>query len=230
MPDPAAVNSMFGRIAHRYDLANRVLSGGIDIYWRSKLVSAVRRAQPSDVLDVATGSGDVALALERGLPEGARIVGMDFCEPMLREAEAKRGRRPSSRVSFLQCDALALPMADGSFDAVTIAFGLRNMADRSRCLAEMRRVLRPAGVLFILEFSQPWSWFRPLFGFHMRRTAPALAGFLTGDRGAYDYLRESIGAFPSKEALSREILGAGFTTVSARAMTLGVVALHVARR
>jgi demethylmenaquinone methyltransferase / 2-methoxy-6-polyprenyl-1,4-benzoquinol methylase len=230
MPDPAAVNSMFGRIAHRYDLANRVLSGGIDLYWRACLVSAVRRSQPREILDLATGSGDVALALSRGLPVGTRIVGMDFCEPMLVEAEAKRARLPGSRVEFMQGDALAIPLADACVDAVTIAFGLRNMADRARCLSEIRRVLKPQGRLFVLEFSQPQCWFRPLYSFHMKTIAPTVAGFLTGDRAAYDYLRESIGSFPGRDALSKEILDAGFSSVSASAMTLGVVALHVARR
>jgi demethylmenaquinone methyltransferase/2-methoxy-6-polyprenyl-1,4-benzoquinol methylase len=230
MPDPLAVNSMFGRIAHRYDLVNRVLSGGIDLYWRSCLVSAVRRSLPNEVLDLATGSGDVALALARGLPIGTHIVGMDFCEPMLREAEAKRARQSLDRVEFRHGDALDLPLPDGSFDTVTIAFGLRNMADRARCLSEIRRVLRSRGRLFVLEFSQPTPWFRPLYSFHMKAIAPRVAGFLTGDRGAYDYLRESIEAFPDRNALSREILGAGFSKVSAVPMTLGIVALHTAER
>ena len=143
MPDPAAVNSMFGRIARRYDLANRVLSGGIDIYWRARLVEAVREGRPANVLDLATGSGDVAFALASGLPPGTPIVGMDFCAPMLEEAEAKHARLPHSRVEFRLGDGLRIPLPDGSFDAVTIAFGLRNMADRARCLSEMRRVLTP---------------------------------------------------------------------------------------
>ncbi len=227
MPDPVAVNSMFGRIAHRYDLANRVLSGGIDLYWRACLVSAVRRSQPRDILDLATGSGDVALALARGLPGGTGIVGMDFCEPMLREAEAKLVRLPLSSVEFRQGDALRIPLEDASFDAVTIAFGLRNMADRAKCLSEIRRVLRPKGSLFILEFSQPWGWVRPLYFFHMRSIAPRVAGLLTGDRDAYHYLCESIDAFPGKEALSAEIRSAGFSSVTASAMTMGTVALHV---
>ncbi|HEY5078298.1 MAG TPA: bifunctional demethylmenaquinone methyltransferase/2-methoxy-6-polyprenyl-1,4-benzoquinol methylase UbiE [Opitutaceae bacterium] len=230
MPDPAAVNSMFGRIAHRYDLTNRVLSVGIDLYWRARLVSAVRKSRPGNALDLATGSGDVALALAKGLPRGTPIVGMDFCAPMLVEAEAKLARVAPSLVEFKQGDALRIPLADGSFDAVTIAFGLRNMADRAKCLSEIRRVLRPQGRLFVLEFSQPWPWVRPLYAFHMRSIAPRVAGALTGDRGAYDYLRESIGAFPGREALSQEIRAAGFSGVTARAMTMGVVALHVARR
>jgi demethylmenaquinone methyltransferase/2-methoxy-6-polyprenyl-1,4-benzoquinol methylase len=223
---------MFGRIARRYDLANRVLSGGIDIYWRIQLVGAVRRTRPADVLDLATGSGDVALALERGLAPPARVLGMDFCAPMLEEAESKRSARhgPHSRLEFKLGDALALPLKDESFDAVTIAFGLRNMGARARCLCEMSRVLRPGGRIFILEFSKPWRWVRPLYGLHLRHVVPRLAGILTGDRGAYEYLGASIDAFPSRDALSAEIRAAGFTDVTARAMTMGIVALHIARR
>jgi demethylmenaquinone methyltransferase/2-methoxy-6-polyprenyl-1,4-benzoquinol methylase len=223
---------MFGRIAPRYDLANRVLSGGIDLYWRARLVSAVRRAHPRDILDLATGSGDVAFALRRGIPGELRILGMDFSPPMLAQAEAKKsalaGAAPG--IEFRPGDALDLPLPDADFDAVTIAFGLRNMADRARCLAEIRRVLRPDGRLFVLEFSQPYPWFRPLYSIHLSHVIPRLAGLLTGDRGAYRYLGESIGAFPGRDALAQEIRAAGFTEVSAQALTMGIVALHVARR
>ena len=223
---------MFGRIAHRYDLANRVLSGGIDIYWRIQLVSAVKRTEPKRVLDLATGSGDVAFALGRSLPKGTLIVGMDFCAPMLEEADLKKAQNPEAfaHVKFRQGDGLALPLPDGSQDAVTIAFGLRNMADRAKCLSEMRRVLRPGGRLFILEFSQPWTWVRPFYALHLWLVVPLLAGLLTGDRGAYRYLGDSIGAFPDAKALSSEIRAAGFSGVTARRMTMGIVALHVAER
>jgi len=223
---------MFGRIAHRYDLANRVLSGGIDIYWRIQLVSAVKRTEPKRVLDLATGSGDVAFALGRSLPKGTLIVGMDFCAPMLEEADLKKAQNPEAfaHVKFRQGDGLALPLPDGSQDAVTIAFGLRNMADRAKCLSEMRRVLRPGGRLFVLEFSQPWTWVRPFYALHLRLVVPLLAGLLTGDRGAYRYLGDSIGAFPDAKALSSEIRAAGFSGVTARRMTMGIVALHVAER
>jgi demethylmenaquinone methyltransferase / 2-methoxy-6-polyprenyl-1,4-benzoquinol methylase len=223
---------MFGRIAHRYDLANRVLSGGIDIYWRFQLVNAVKSTNPGDILDLATGSGDVAFALNRALPGSVRTLGMDFCQPMLDEAEAKKvalARNPGS-LEFRQGDGLNLPLGDGSFDAVTIAFGLRNMADRAKCLSEMRRVLRPGGHVFILEFSQPWAWVRPLYYFHLRRVAPGLASLLTGDRSAYEYLGDSISTFPDRGGLSAEIRAAGFSSVEAKAMTMGIVALHVARR
>ena len=170
MPDSALVNTMFARIARRYDLANRLLSGGVDRWWRWRLVAAVRRAHPRVVLDLATGSGDVAFALGRGLPAEVEIIGMDFCQPMLDEAETKKRRTGGyANVSFRPGDGLALPLAAASVDAVTIAFGLRNMADRPRSIGEMRRVLRPPhGRLFVLEFSQPAPWFRPLYFFYLQ--------------------------------------------------------------
>jgi demethylmenaquinone methyltransferase / 2-methoxy-6-polyprenyl-1,4-benzoquinol methylase len=223
---------MFGRIAHRYDLANRVLSGGIDIYWRSCLVGAVRKSGPRDVLDLATGSGDVALALARALPLGVRVLGMDFCAPMIVEAEAKKAAHPGlyPSVEFRQGDGLALPLPDASFDAVTIAFGIRNMADRARCLSEIRRVLRPGGRLFILEFSKPWTPLRPLYDLYLHRVLPKVAGMVTGDRSAYEYLCGSIAAFPDRHALSAEIRAAGFGDVDVSRLTTGIVALHSARR
>jgi demethylmenaquinone methyltransferase/2-methoxy-6-polyprenyl-1,4-benzoquinol methylase len=233
MPDPAAVKSMFGRIARRYDIANLLLCGGIDSWWRRQLVSAVRGCHPRQVLDLATGSGDVAFALSRGLPQSTTIVGMDFCQPMLDEAEAKkRAGGPSmyANVQFRQGDVLVLPAPNDSCDAVTISFGLRNLADRGKGLAEMRRVLRPGGTLFVLEFSQPNAWFRPLYYFYLRRILPWVAGAVTGDREAYIYLNRTIGEFPDRAALGREILTAGFSGVRARAMTFGVVALHQATR
>lgn len=221
---------MFGRIARRYDLANRVLSGGTDVWWRRRLVQTVHRCRPHDVLDLATGSGDVAFALARKLRAGTRIVGMDFCPPMLAEAEKKMARSPRfAAIEFLPGDGLNLPLADATFDVVTLSFGLRNMADRHRALGEMRRVLRPGGSLFVLEFSQPYRWFAPLYFFYLRHVLPGLATALTGDRSAYDYLGGSIEQFPARAAMSAEILGAGFTTVQARPMTFGIVALHEAR-
>jgi demethylmenaquinone methyltransferase / 2-methoxy-6-polyprenyl-1,4-benzoquinol methylase len=233
MPDPIAVNSMFGRIAHRYDFANRLLSAGMDVGWRKRLVRAVRRHQPTRVLDLATGSGDVAFALGRGLGDAVAIVGMDFCQPMLDQAEAKKhagGLDRYPHVTFQQGDALAIPVADGSFGAVTIAFGLRNLADRSRGLREMRRVLRPDGHLFVLEFSKPHAWCRPPYYFYLRHILPRIAGLVTGDRNAYVYLNETIEEFPDPAALGRELLAAGFSAVSASRMSGGIVALHEARR
>ena len=233
MPDPVAVNSMFGRIARRYDLANRLLSGGMDLWWRRRLVAAVRGAAPKGVLDLATGSGDVAFALARRLPPSTPITGMDFCQPMLDAAEVKKAAAGPVRyanIVFLQGDGLALPISDACFDAVTISFGLRNLADRARGLREMHRVLRPGGRLFVLEFSQPTRWFRPVYFFYLRKILPFIAGVVTGDRAAYVYLNETIEQFPGRAALAEEIRAAGFSNVSARGMTFGIVALHEATR
>ncbi len=230
MPDPLAVNTMFARIAPRYDLANHLLSGGADRWWRRRLVAAVRRARPGAVLDLATGSGDVALALGRALPPTAEIIGMDFCAPMLAAAEAKRRRAGGgANIRFCEGDGLALPLPDAAVDAVTIAFGLRNMADRPRALREMRRVLRPPrGRLFVLEFSQPRRWFRPCYYAYLGHVLPRLARLITGDRSAYEYLDESIRQFPDPAQLGGELRAAGFPVVEVTTLTLGIVALHTA--
>ena len=221
---------MFARIAGRYDLANHLLSGGVDFWWRRVLVRSVHDARPAAVLDLATGSGDVAFALADGLPRTVRITGMDFCQPMLDEAVRKRGLSPRwSGIEFLPGDGLALPLRDATYDAVTISFGLRNMADRHQALSEMRRVLRPGGRLFVLEFSQPAPWFRPIYYAYLKHLLPTVAGLVTGDRSAYEYLCGSIEQFPGRAAMGAEILRAGFRTVTARPLTFGIVALHAAQ-
>lgn len=229
MPDPKAVNSMFARIAGRYDIANHLLSGGVDFWWRQRLVRTVHDTHPAAVLDLATGSGDVAFALADGLSPGVRVVGMDFCQPMLDEAVKKRVGSPRwQAIEFKQGDGMALPLPDQTFDAVTISFGLRNMADRHKALSEMRRVLRPGGRLFVLEFSQPVFWFRPVYYTYLKFVLPIVAGIVTGDRSAYEYLCGSIESFPGREAMSAEIRRAGFSSVRATPMTFGIVALHEA--
>jgi len=230
MPDPKAVNSMFARIAGRYDLANHLLSGGIDFWWRQRLVRQVHDAHPRDVLDLATGSGDVVFALADGLPPSVRLTGMDFCQPMLDEAVRKRARHARwARIAFDHGDGLNLPVPDASYDVVTISFGLRNMADRSKALAEMRRVLRPGGRLYVLEFSQPDRWFRPCYYAYLQFILPRVAGVVTGDQNAYEYLGGSIAQFPDRAAMSAEFRRAGFSDIQARPMTFGIVALHEAR-
>ena len=230
MPDPKAVNSMFARIAGRYDLANHLLSGGVDYWWRQRLVRAVHDAQPSAVLDLATGSGDVAFALADGLPPGVQVAGMDFCQPMLDEAVKKRAANGRwADIEFLPGDGMALPLPDASFDAITVSFGLRNMADRPKALSEMRRVLRPGGRLFVLEFSQPYFWFRPFYYAYLKFVLPLVAVVVTGDRSAYEYLGGSIEQFPARAAMRVEIQRAGFNAVRATPLTFGIVALHEAR-
>jgi len=217
---------MFGRIARRYDLANRLLSGGLDRSWRRRLVAGVEKAGVDAVLDLACGSGDVAFALSRALRPGCRVVGADFSPPMLFEAERKRSAARLAEPTFVLGDALNLPFPDGSFQAVTLAFGLRNMPSRERCLGEIRRVLRPGGRLFVLEFSQPSPWVRPGYTFYLGRLLPVIAGAITGDRPAYEYLNRTISEFPGAEELAREIRAAGYDPVTHERMTFGIVALH----
>ena len=230
MPDPTAVNSMFARIASRYDLANHLLSGGIDHLWRQRLVRRVHDRRPKVVLDLATGSGDVVFALADGLPQASRFTGVDFCQPMLDEAVKKRAGSPRwASIEFKQGDGMALPLPNASFDALTISFGLRNMADRHKALNEMRRVLRPGGHLFVLEFSQPYFWFKPIYYFYLKFLLPGIAAAVTGDRSAYEYLGGSIASFPGREHMSAEISRAGFRAVHATPYTFGIVALHEAQ-
>jgi demethylmenaquinone methyltransferase/2-methoxy-6-polyprenyl-1,4-benzoquinol methylase len=227
-PDPVAVEATFSSVAQRYDLANHWLSGGIDFYWRKCLVDLAQKSQPTDILDLATGSGDVLFALRQGLGESVCLTGLDFCEPMLEQARKKREKKllGSEDNQFLHGDCLQLPFADESFDLITISFGLRNLADREKGLSEMQRVLRPGGRLIVLEFSQPYLWFRPLYYFYLKGILPWVARCLTGDRDAYLYLGSSISEFPNRAGLCREIEQAGFSQVQAKALTFSIVSLH----
>ena len=230
MPDPKAVNTMFARIAGRYDIANHLLSGGIDYWWRQRLVRAVYDSHAASVLDLATGSGDVVFALADGLAPGVTLLGMDFCQPMLDEAVKKRAENHRwTHIEFRLGDGMALPLPDASFEAITISFGLRNMVNRAKALQEMRRVLKPDGRLFILEFSQPMVWFRPFYYTYLKYVLPTVAGIITGDRSAYEYLCGSIEQYPDRSAMSEEIRQAGFNSVRALPLSFGIVALHEAR-
>jgi demethylmenaquinone methyltransferase/2-methoxy-6-polyprenyl-1,4-benzoquinol methylase len=226
MPKGKAVQSMFAEISGKYDSANHILSGGIDFYWRRVLVSLVRKTGPQSIADLATGSGDVAFALAKAIPQ-ASIVGLDFCEPMLEEARQKQNKRPpEKRIEFKFGDCLQLPMEDNSVDAITIAFGLRNLEDRHAGLVEMKRVLRPGGSLFVLEFTQPDKWFRPIYYIYLKAILPIMARIATGNRSAYDYLAGSIESFPSKSQISGEILDAGFKECKAIGLSASIVAIH----
>lgn len=230
MPDPKAVNTMFARIAGRYDIANHLLSGGIDYWWRQRLVRAVYDSHAASVLDLATGSGDVVFALADGLAPGVTLLGMDFCQPMLDEAVKKRAENHRwTHIEFRLGDGMALPLPDASFEAITISFGLRNMVNRAKALQEMRRVLKPDGRLFILEFSQPMVWFRPFYYTYLKYVLPTVAGIITGDRSAYEYLCGSIEQYPDRSAMSEEIRQAGFNSVRALPLSFSIVALHEAR-
>jgi demethylmenaquinone methyltransferase/2-methoxy-6-polyprenyl-1,4-benzoquinol methylase len=231
MPDGKKVNHMFAGIAGRYDFANHFLSGGVDYYWRKVLADQVEAFKPHTIVDLATGSGDVAFKLRDRLGAGVAIRGMDFCEPMLEAAREKKKERATYHdLDFDQGDCMNLPLEDDSVDAVTIAFGVRNFEDRLKGLREIHRILRPGGRLFILEFSQPYLWFQPFYYLYLKYILPRLASLATGDKGAYDYLAGSIEAFPSRAGLAEQVKSAGFPKVEARALTCSIVAIHEATK
>lgn len=223
------VREMFSRIAPRYDLLNHLLSFQLDRTWRARAVRSVRArlAVPGvRILDLCCGSGDLTLALARAAHPQALVVGSDFARPMLAAARHKSARRRASIV-LLEADALSLPIADGSIDVLTVAFGFRNLASYERGLAEMLRVLRPGGMAALLEFSQPPN---PLFArayrVYANRILPALGGWISGSREAYSYLPESVNRFPEAPELAGMMRRAGFREVRFERMSGGIVALH----
>ena len=225
----AWVRRMFGRVARRYDLLNHLLSLQADRWWRYRTALEVEpflRRPQARVLDLCCGTGDLTLALERRAAPDALLAGGDFCRPMLEEARRKQLAR-GSRICLLECDGLELPLPDRSLDLVTIAFGFRNFVNYRAALAELRRVIKPGGMLAILEFSTPPNpVVRALYRFYSGRFLPALGGWISGDRSAYTYLPDSVRKFPGAEELAAEMEAAGFTRVRFRRMTFGIVALH----
>lgn len=232
MPKGKDVESMFGQIASRYDRANHLLSGGIDYLWRNRLVREVNELTPHSLVDLATGSGDVAFALKKKLDQPTEMVGLDFCQPMLDEAIRKKTRylEKGEDIHFIQGDILNLPFPNEFFDVATIAFGFRNLENREQGLQEIRRILRPGGTLFILEFTQPYRWFRGLYYFYLKRILPHFARLATGNQDAYNYLAGSIEAFPDREAVKKLLQDNGYGQVRVIPMTLSIVAIHAAMR
>jgi len=222
LQEPRFVQSLFGAIARRYDLANHLLSGGLDFFWRRRAARIVRGWCPTRILDLATGSGDVALTL-RAHCANAQIVGADFCVPMLREARRKNSG------AVVAADGLALPFASGVFDVVTVAFGLRNMASWPGALREIHRVLKPGGHVLILDFSVPPPPLRWIYRPYLHHVLPRLAGLLTGEKGAYEYLGASIEKFPAGAAMCALLEEAGFTEPKAKRLSGGIVSLYTAR-
>lgn len=219
------VRDMFARISPRYDLLNHLLSANIDRRWRRNVVEKLRPLLSADaqVLDVACGTGDLSIALFENI--GARVTGVDFCRPML-----ERAARKQPQIAFVEGDALQLPF-DDVFDAVTIAFGLRNLSSVEHGLSELRRVLKPNGWAAILEFSKPVvPGFRSLAVAYCTRLLPRIGGMISGSRSAYEYLPDSVSRFPDQETLSAMMTAAGFADVSFQNLTGGVVALHTGRR
>jgi demethylmenaquinone methyltransferase / 2-methoxy-6-polyprenyl-1,4-benzoquinol methylase len=217
---PAAVEEMFDRISPVYDTMNRLMTAGLDRRWRRLTAQAVVR--PGDrVLDACCGTGDLALAAAEA---GGRVTGLDFSERML-----ERARRKSSSVEWLRGDLLALPFADGSFDAATVGFGIRNVEDLESGLRELARVLRPEGRLGCLEITRPRGALKPFFRLWFDGLVP-LAGKVLPGGAAYSYLPASVRRFPGPEDLAEAMRRAGFEEIGWRLLGGGIVALHVARR
>jgi demethylmenaquinone methyltransferase / 2-methoxy-6-polyprenyl-1,4-benzoquinol methylase len=221
---PADVSAMFDKVAERYDLLNDALSLGMDRRWRKVVARAVGAGPGQLVLDLAAGTGTSSRAFIRA---GARCVACDFSFGML----SVGARRPAAGLGFVAGDALALPFRSGTFDVVTISFGLRNVADTGQALAELLRVTRPGGRLVICEFSHlPVKRLNALYEQYLTRVLPVVARRLSGNAEAYDYLAESIKDWPPQHVLAGKIATAGWSGVSWRNLSLGVVALHEARR
>jgi demethylmenaquinone methyltransferase/2-methoxy-6-polyprenyl-1,4-benzoquinol methylase len=221
---------MFGRVAHRYDLANHLLSANVDRYWRSHTVAKVRdilQRPDARVLDLACGTGDLLIALERAAGRG--LLGSDFCHPMLTGASAKLERGRLKSVLF-ESDAMALPFRDASLDLITISFGYRNLANYRAGLIEMKRVLRPGGALAILEFTKPPNKaFASVYNWYSRTVLPVIGGAISGAPEAYKYLPESVRKFPDAPELARMMKETGFARVDWEYLSFGIAALHLAR-
>ena len=231
--ESARIRSMFAGISRRYDLLNHVLSLNIDRRWRRHTARALELSPDARVLDVCTGTADLALELCRHVSAeaGGSVVGTDFCEEMLRIGEDKRRRRDESRLELLVADTLSLPFDSASFDAVTVAFGIRNVCDLERGLVEMRRVLRPGGRCAVLEFTTPrFAPLRGLYRLYFHRMLPRIGRWISRSSAAneaYSYLPASVENFPAPDGLAESMRSAGFAQVAYRLLTAGIAALHV---
>jgi demethylmenaquinone methyltransferase / 2-methoxy-6-polyprenyl-1,4-benzoquinol methylase len=222
--DPGFVCRTFAAIAKRYDLANHLLSGGFDFLWRAKAARLVAARAPCRILDLATGSGDLARAVGKALPK-ALVVGADFCLPMLEIARQKK-------VPLLvQADGLRLPFHSSSFDALTVAFGLRNMASWEGALREMARVLRPRGLLLVIDFSLPeLAPLREIYRLYLHKVLPRFAAAITGNKEAYEYLGSSIESFPRGREMQQLVERSGFSNFKARPLCAGVAHIYTAEK
>lgn len=219
MPDPTYVHAAFSSIARRYVTANHVLSLGMDILWRERALKLVAEWKPRNLLDIATGTGDLALTVQRALPE-VQVLGTDFCRPML-DVAVERGL-----IHVLEADAMNLPLPDSAFDAATVAFGLRNMADYEKALREFHRILTPGGHLLVLDFSMPEGLFAAPYRFYLHNILPHIAGWLTGNMGAYDYLGESIETFPRGAAFCELLTRCGYLAPTALPLMGGIATIY----
>jgi demethylmenaquinone methyltransferase / 2-methoxy-6-polyprenyl-1,4-benzoquinol methylase len=226
---PSDVQGMFDRITRRYDLMNRLMTGGRDVSWRREAARIAIGSGAERALDVATGTGDLALELRRqGVPD---VTGLDFSGEMVAAAERKRRDLGVSGVTFLQGDAMNMPFSDGSFDALTIAWGLRNLPDYEQGIREMARVLHPDGRMVILEMTPLQNeTLRKAFNLYFHNVVPIIGGIVSGDRDAYRYLPDSVGAFPPADELAGMMRASGLRNVRFKLVGGGTVALHIGIR
>ncbi len=223
MPDAVYVHDAFARIADRYVLTNHVLSGGMDILWRKAVTARIRKWLPDRLLDVASGTGDLALEIQDQCPD-CEVIASDFCAEMLAHASSR------GIAQTVVADALKLPFSDSEFDVVTVAFGLRNMADYPAALREMHRVLKPGGRLVILDFSLPNGLLRAPYRWYLHHVLPHMAGLLTGQKDAYEYLGGSIEQFPSGNGMTDLLETCGFSNTYITPLTFGVVTIYEGTR
>jgi demethylmenaquinone methyltransferase/2-methoxy-6-polyprenyl-1,4-benzoquinol methylase len=226
-----AVREMFSGIAPRYDLLNHLLSLNIDKRWRrrvrAELIEILQR-EDANVIDVACGTGDLTLVLERDAK--AKVFGTDFCRPMLAFAKQK-SEAEVAEIPLIEADAMQLPILNDSFDAVTIAFGLRNLSNIEHGLVELHRILKPGGKLVILEFSAPFiPGFRQIFNLYFRRILPFIGGAVSGSRAAYTYLPSSVAKFLDQKELAEMMKKTGFKDVEYTNLTGGIAAIHKGRK
>lgn len=220
---------MFDNIAEKYDFLNRTLSMNIDVSWRKKLVKWLSADQPKTILDVATGTGDLAIALQRGT--GADIVGLDLSQQMLNVGIDKVKRlQLDGKIKMMKGDAENLPFEDNNFDAVTVAFGARNFENLEKGLNELKRVVKPGGSVYILEFSKVEGFMRPFYMFYFKNILPRIGKMVSKDSRAYTYLPDSVQAFPYGEGMRKILLNCGFTTVVYKKLTLGIATIYKATK
>lgn len=223
------VEDMFDNIAPKYDLLNHVLSMKIDVLWRKKLVNWMNKDHPKEVLDVATGTGDLAIAIEKGT--GANVVGLDLSQQMLNVGVIKIKKLNLDRkISMQKGDAENLPFDDNRFDAVSVAFGVRNFENLTKGLAELRRVVKENKSVYILEFSKVEGFLGPFYMFYFKNILPAIGRLVSKDNRAYTYLPDSVNAFPFGEKMKQILLDTGFKKVEYKKLSLGIATIYKATK
>jgi demethylmenaquinone methyltransferase / 2-methoxy-6-polyprenyl-1,4-benzoquinol methylase len=223
------VEDMFDNIAPKYDVLNRVLSLKIDVLWRNTLVKWMKKDHPQEVLDVATGTGDLAIAIEKGT--GSRVIGLDLSQQMLNVGVIKiKKLKLDGKISMQKGDAENLPYEDNRFDAVSVAFGVRNFENLTKGLAELRRVVKDNKSVYILEFSKVEGVMGPLYMFYFKNILPAIGRLVSKDNRAYTYLPDSVNAFPFGEKMRQILLDTGFKKVEYKKLSLGIATIYKATK